>query len=298
MGNQRRSENTTPEQWESLRLFPGLSACLDSLAKDLDDADAVCKQQLEEGGRITILVPTLDQKSPSVVFVSVREAMLRSVDAPGDETVAAANKIVNDYRDSAGAVAISCFDKMLSVAQSAGSVHTVAPRLAKEVRSRLSGRWEPTNVLRLLSRGGILPSAFSPDDYDVDAYAKNQIRGPVLSRLDSHVQRVLNDATVEEAKANAMAPANLQETGFRTSLFPRSIQLRAIASILLARGHISAREVVDELDTMGVPTPDGWEKNGWTWNYHPKRKRGEIDSMVSKAYRKLEESGRIAPSSS
>lgn len=211
-GKSRIRESSTVPQSTSeqtsndlIRLFPGLSACLELLAKDLVDADAACKEQLEEDQRI----PILNKESGSVVFVSVRVAILRSSDAPGDDTVAAANKIIKVYRDRAGATAICCFDKMLSIAQSAGSAHAVALRLAKAVRLHLTERWNPASVVQLLSHGGILTPALSPDGDDAQEYAEKQIRGPVLSRLDSHVASVLNDVTVEEAKAAAMAPAGL-----------------------------------------------------------------------------------------
>jgi hypothetical protein len=184
-----------------LELFPGLSACMDSFARDLEDAYTRCKEQLDKDGRI----PILDVASGKVVHSSVRAAILRSCDAPGDAAVAAANEIITGYREAIGAGAICCVDKMLSVARCTRtvSVHTLVPQLAGIVRERLVEGWNPTSVLQFLSIGGILPPALSPDDYDAEAYAENQIRRPVLSRLDSHVQRSLNNAVIQQAKVTA-----------------------------------------------------------------------------------------------
>lgn len=172
-------------------LTPGLAARRNDLLADLKEVGDLCRKQLEKH-RAKIW------RSPGV-----------QSEAAGDDTMQAARSAIDHYVETVGAKAIARYDQMfeLAFAGNQGGAHGVARFVGQIVRSALVENWEPADALRPVAFGqprGFLPTWLSLED--LETYVNQVVKPAVLSRLDSHVERVLNEATVREELAKT-APA-------------------------------------------------------------------------------------------
>lgn len=194
MGNRRRRKNITPARPHGTEPFaaltPGLTACCNDLLADLKEASDLCRKQLEKH-------QAKIWRSPGVQSTA------------GDDTMQAARSAIDHYVETVGAEAIARYDQMfeLAFAGNQGGTHGVARFVGQIIRSALVENWEPADALRPVAFGqprGFLPTWLSLED--LETYVNQEVKPAVLSRLDSHVERVLNEATVREELAKS-APA-------------------------------------------------------------------------------------------